>query len=998
MYTLYADDVVLFQSDISDREYFLGKPEVNLDLGKVGAVNFTIYPSHPEYDNIKALITRIKVTKDDGKIVYIGRVLDITKGTWREKQCVCEDALGFLNDGYIGKLEKQNMTPHNFFRKCIQAHNASVSADKRLTIGTLSLDEGDVEKEFEIRSYSRVKNVLDSNLLNMYGGYLNLRYNSDGSVVYVDYVQKFDQMAGQTIEFAKNLIDIEDKLEGADIFTAMIATGKDGLEISEAATSRTKNIGRGITIQTVAGDPVIRIPDAIAKYGYIYRIEQFSSKETAVEVLSEAEKYILNNYRNVPNTLNIKAIDMHLLNGSIDDIWIGKKVRIISNPHGVDMILLCVGIKIDIQNPENTTYEFGDPTQQTSEQTTQGSTSNSGGGGGGGSLSGGTAGIGQACLWDGEDIDISKHEIILRAEENMLLEAKTMELKADLLVTDTNMAQVWTNSFLVMGGRLSQGDDGAYYDDRGNLILDANGKFAAGVDEAKYLVLKQAYELLHHVNPETGEEEPITFSALTTDVNLIGKNLTQAQMDILTNAEGIAGNRTMIDGHAATLTAINTDITNITSRVTTIGGDLDAAEIEIAQQGRSITAIKSDITVIGNNLTQAQRDIVANKTSIDGHAATLTAINTDITNITSRVTTIGGDLDADELTIAAQGRSITSIKSDITNINSSVTNINSEITNIKGKLNADWIAARVGELDRLSVKALGVSGGMDCRGSVTVNKISVGTMNGGFANLSNCFSGASIKTESGTTTISLIRTLGHDSNLGTVTLSFKTADSVTVSGSWASGVFTAKASNGKSQQTETLTKGGETWDGTTCSFPVLSYINGNSYTARQTGKTFSVLCSSKLETKTITSNGTYTPSSGKIGFSKVTVSITDPHTFEERTFSSNGTYYASTYGKSGFSKVVVSVNTSTETKTITSNGTYTPSSGKIGFSKVVVNITTHDTAVYNCVKGASQAKVSGSHFKGYAYYKSGSSYYKLYDYERYWYYSSSSNTPTTYYS
>ena len=966
MYTLYADGVVLFQSDISDSEYFLGKPEEKLDLGKVGSVSFTIYPSHPEYENIKAMITRIKVTKDDGKIVFIGRVLDVTKGTWNEKQCVCEDALGFLNDGFIPKMEKRSdITPHQFFASCIDAHNNSTSPDKHLIVGELRLDEGEVQKEFEIQSYSRVKNVIDSNLIDMYGGYLHLRYDdNDDTKIYVDYLQKFDQMGSQVIEFAKNLIELEDKMEGADIFTAMIATGKDHITIGDAVTSGTQNIGRDIIIQTVAGDPIIRIPEAIAKYGWIYRIEQFSSKETAADVLKEAKKYILNNYRKIPNTLSLKVVDMHLLNGSIDDIWIGKKYRIVSNPHGVDVVLLCTGINIDIQNPENTTYEFGDPTLQTSEATSNGSTSSSSGGGSS-SLSGSTAGIGQACLWDGEDIDISKHEIILRAEENMLLEAKTMELKADLLVTDTNMAQVWTNSFLVMGGRLSQGGDGAYYDDQGRLILDADGKFAAGVDEAKYLVLKQAYELLHHVNPETGEEEPITFSALTTDVNLIGKNLTQAQMDILTNAEGIAGNRTMIDGHAATLTAINTDITNITSRVTTIGGDLDADELVIANQGQSITSIKSDIT-----------------------------------NISGK----------------------------ITNINSSITNINSDLVNIKGQLTASSIASKLGDVDYLQVKSITskISGGTCHFDSYYGNhfyfNIAGGAGSVSYRDVKTGVWDLSLSTSNGTTTLKKKNYSGTESEVG----SFKTADSVTVSGSWASGVFTAKASNGKSQQTETLTKGGETWSGTTCSFPVLSYINGNSYTARQTGKTFSVMCSSKLEEKSITTNGTYTPSSGKIGFSKVTVNV--PNSTQVKNITSNGTYtpdsgyigfnsvvvkvntateeksittngtYTPSSGKIGFSKVTVNVNTSTETKTITSNGTYTPSSGKIGFSKVTVNITTHDTAVYNCVKGASQAKVSGSHFKGYAYYKSGNSYYKLYDYERYWYYSSSSNTPTTYYS
>lgn len=104
-------------------------------------------------------------------------------------------------------------------------------------------------------------------------------------------------------------------------------------------------------------------------------------------------------------------------------------------------------------------------------------------------------------------------------------------------------------------------------------------------------------------------------------------------------------------------------------------------------------------------------------------------------------------------------------------------------------------------------------------------------------------------------------------------------------------------------------------------------------------KNYRLKVSPSLTTKTISANGEYTPSSGNVGFSKVTVNVPDPHTFTTKEFTSNGTYYASTYKYSGFSKVTVNVNTATETKSITANGTYTPSSGKIGFSQVTVNIT-----------------------------------------------------------
>ena len=116
------------------------------------------------------------------------------------------------------------------------------------------------------------------------------------------------------------------------------------------------------------------------------------------------------------------------------------------------------------------------------------------------------------------------------------------------------------------------------------------------------------------------------------------------------------------------------------------------------------------------------------------------------------------------------------------------------------------------------------------------------------------------------------------------------------------------------------------------------------------------------EEKSITSNGTYTPSSGKIGFSKVVVNVSCGHTFDNnRTFSANGTYYASTYGYSGFSKVVVSVSCghTFTTKSISSNGTFSASSdGYSGYSSVTVSgvrTSQHNNCAESLTKYGTQA-------------------------------------------
>jgi len=107
----------------------------------------------------------------------------------------------------------------------------------------------------------------------------------------------------------------------------------------------------------------------------------------------------------------------------------------------------------------------------------------------------------------------------------------------------------------------------------------------------------------------------------------------------------------------------------------------------------------------------------------------------------------------------------------------------------------------------------------------------------------------------------------------------------------------------------------------------------------------------ETETKTITSNGIYTPTSPNIGFSSVTVNVPEPNIQGNKTLATittNGdSIVTPSNGYDAMQKVTFSVNVpnGTETKTITGNGTYTPTSPNIGFSSVTVNVPTNEAVL-----------------------------------------------------
>ena len=153
------------------------------------------------------------------------------------------------------------------------------------------------------------------------------------------------------------------------------------------------------------------------------------------------------------------------------------------------------------------------------------------------------------------------------------------------------------------------------------------------------------------------------------------------------------------------------------------------------------------------------------------------------------------------------------------------------------------------------------------------------------------------------------------------------------------GVITASVSNPKGYQssatTKTTTSQLNTKEATTVtpSNSRQTVVSSGVYT---TGDI--VVSAVPTETKTITANGTYTPSSGKY-FSSIEVDIAgDIPTYQSKTVTPSTSVQTITAddGYDALSDVTVNA-IRTETKSITSNGTYNPTSGKY-FSSVTVNI------------------------------------------------------------
>ncbi len=334
MWKVYVDEQLIYDTKLETLNIFNAK--LNLELNKTGAFTFTIYPSHPYYSRIERLKPIIKVYQN-GILKFRGRLLDDDSGFHNQKYCVCEGELAFFNDT-IQRYEAQTTSISDFFAVLIEAHNLQVEEEKRFIMGVVGLEKDEIT--IEDAKHCTTWEALNNELINKHGGYLWIRHEADGN--YIDYLEDFTTLSSQSIEFGKNLLDFNKTIKGSEIATAIIPLGKDDLTIEDV------NDGLDYLVNE----------EAVAKYGYIYKVVEFSDIEDATELKTEGEKYLAN-VINLVVSLELSAIDLASVDKNFSSFSLGSYVSVYSTPHGENSNFLITKLSIDLLQPKNNKLTLG---------------------------------------------------------------------------------------------------------------------------------------------------------------------------------------------------------------------------------------------------------------------------------------------------------------------------------------------------------------------------------------------------------------------------------------------------------------------------------------------------------------------------------------------------------------------------------------------------------------------------------------------------------------
>lgn len=338
-YRVYCDGLLLYHSKLENLRIF--NPSIELEVNKTGSFEFTVHQDHPYYGLIRKLKSIITVYQDD-YLLFRGRVLDEDVGWHNERKVKCEGELAFLLDSVQRPYEFTGSIT-DFLSMLIDIHNAQVDAEKRFTLGNVTVTD---PNDYIVRSnidYTDTWTEMQDKLVKLLGGYLQIR--RVGDVHYLDYLQDFTLLAPQKIEFGKNLLDLKRIRKGADIATAVIPLG------AKLKDAEGKDTDERLTIEKVNdGLDYVVDEDAKAQFGLIVKTVIFDDVTEAANLLTKGKAHLAGLVK-LPETIELTAADMATLGRDITSFHIGTKVRVESKPHGINQLFTVSKLSIKLLDP-----------------------------------------------------------------------------------------------------------------------------------------------------------------------------------------------------------------------------------------------------------------------------------------------------------------------------------------------------------------------------------------------------------------------------------------------------------------------------------------------------------------------------------------------------------------------------------------------------------------------------------------------------------------------
>lgn len=344
MYKVYVkyDGVEYPLHEPLDDDVRIMDPVLTEEIGSAGSFVFQIYRGHPNYDKIRPCKSEV-ILYQDGEAIFFGRVMKPEQGFDNVVAITCEGDLTYLLDSiqrpfsYAGNIS-------NYIGKLLEVHNGQVEAEKQIEKGNIIVTGDNADIERALTGLSPTLTVLRQ-LSEEYGGYYRIRHN--GGKRYLDYLWDYGGINDQPIRFGENLLDLTKYVDASQIITCLIPQGgrveyQDELGETQARTVDITSVN--------GGKDYIEDTVAIEQYGRIWGTQTFQDVTDPQKLLEKGQAY-LKEAAALPETMEISAVDLSLIDTGVTAFHLGYWTNVFSAPHGIEQRFLLSKREINLLDP-----------------------------------------------------------------------------------------------------------------------------------------------------------------------------------------------------------------------------------------------------------------------------------------------------------------------------------------------------------------------------------------------------------------------------------------------------------------------------------------------------------------------------------------------------------------------------------------------------------------------------------------------------------------------
>lgn len=345
MISATVDGALFYDSRLED--YRLLGLTVTTALNKAGTAEIILPPGHPLYSAFVPYRSVVEVYKDD-VLLFRGRVLYAADDFNNLRTVTCEGELNFFRDGVARPYVYQD-GPAAIFAAVVDLYNAQVEAFKQFQVGTVTVTDPNNYIRLETEKAEQFSDTLNK-LLERCGGYFVFTTDGDGNRV-INWLAELGYQSGQVVEFGKNLLNFARTGANTELATVVIPYGAKDEETGERVTIESVNDGLDF----------VQDFDAVALRGVIAVPVYWDDVTEPANLLAKAQQYLTAN-KNIITSLELSAVDLSLMDKSLDGYQVGDWVRVRSTPHGVDDLFQLTERTEDLLNPAGGKITLGKDT------------------------------------------------------------------------------------------------------------------------------------------------------------------------------------------------------------------------------------------------------------------------------------------------------------------------------------------------------------------------------------------------------------------------------------------------------------------------------------------------------------------------------------------------------------------------------------------------------------------------------------------------------------